>query len=82
MLVKAIRLNTINYSQFSKYLIVSAKFLPKKFYEQISEEIQIYNTNKKSSLYDDNETKVLTDSVRNLVYKVLMFPFTALVPVE
>ena len=82
MLVKAIRLNTINYSEFGKYLVVSAKFLPKKFYEQISEEIQIYNNNKKSRLYKDNEMKVLTNSVRNVLYKVLMFPFTALVPVE
>lgn len=82
MLVKAIRLNTINYSEFRKYLAISTKFLPKKFYEQIHEEIQNYNDNKNNRNFEDNEMKILTNSVKNVIYKVLMFPFTAVVPVE
>ncbi|MHA1625352.1 MAG: B12-binding domain-containing radical SAM protein [Promethearchaeota archaeon] len=82
ILIKAIRLNTINYSELSKFLVAFTKFLPKTFYEQIREEIQIFNNKKKSKLYEDNEMKVLTNSVRYVLYKIMMFPFTALVPVD
>ena len=81
MLVKAIRLNTINLSEFRRYLVLSTKFLPKKFYEQINEEIQNYSVTKNNRISEDN-MKVLTNSVKNVLYKVLMFPFTAVVPVE
>lgn len=82
MLVKAVRLNTINYKKLTKYLVVGTKFFPKKLYELIREEIPIFNNKKKSSVYEDNYMKVITNSVRNVLYKVLMFPFTVLVPVE
>ncbi len=82
MFIKAVRLNTINYKRALKYLVVGTKFFPKNFYKLIREEISIFNNKKKIGAHNGSLRKNLACSVKNILYKVIMFPFTVLVPVE
>jgi len=81
MVVKAVRLDTINYKKLPKFLDVIVRFFPKKLYELIREEISNFNNNERNRAYQGNLMKNLANSAKNLVYKLILFPFTVLVPV-
>jgi hypothetical protein len=82
LLIKAVRVDTVNYKKLTQYLIVGSKFFPKKYFELIREEIPIYNNKKNINGYKDNNMKSITNSAKIILYKVLLFPFTVLVPVD
>ncbi len=71
MLIKSIRINTINYKFLIKYFLVLTRYLPQTVVSLIREEIPL--------LKDKNS---LANAGKNLLYKLLMFPFSALVPVN
>ena len=82
MLVKAVRFDMINYKKLPEFLVVLARFFPKKLYELIREGILNFNNNERNRAYQGNLKKNLPNSVKNLLYKLIFFPFTVLVPVE
>ena len=81
MFVKAIRINSIKYRKVLKYLLIGAKFLPRKTHELIKEELQIFKNNRKSNIFQMNMSKNFKNLVKNIIYKFSMLPFTAVVPV-
>ncbi len=82
MLVKAVQVNTFNYKNIVKYFIIGVKYLPKKLYELIGEEISIFNYENLISANYDKQKNNFSNTVKKILYKILMFPFTAVVPVD
>jgi len=82
MLVKAVQVNTFNYKNIIKYFIIGVKYLPKKLYELIGEEISIFNHENLISANYDKQKNNFSNTVKKVLYKILMFPFTAVVPVD
>ena len=81
MFLKAIRIDTIKYRKVLKYMVIATRYLPQKTYELIKEELVIYNNNRKVNIFQGNFLKHFKTSVKNIIYKFLMLPFTAVVPV-
>ena len=78
--VKALRIDTVNYRKVLKFITVGLRYLPKKFGELIKEEFILQNNF--SLLTSGNVFDGISTSIKNLTYKLLMLPFTVLVPVE
>jgi hypothetical protein len=78
--VKALRINTINYRKLPKIFAMGSRYLPKKFRELIKEEISLKN-NFSLRNFRGFSNGIFT-TVKNLTYKLLMLPFTVLVPVK
>ena len=81
ILVKAVQVHTFNYKNIIKYFIIGVKYLPKKLYELIGEEISIFNHENLISANYDKQKNNFSNTVKKILYKILMFPFTAVVPV-
>ena len=82
MVRKAVRIDTLNYKNLTKYLVVGAKFFPKKLYQLIREEVPNFNNHYGNGANQDNLMKNLARSAKNLLYKIVLFPYTVLVPVD
>jgi anaerobic magnesium-protoporphyrin IX monomethyl ester cyclase len=82
LLIRSIRISTIHYNYFFKYASVLSKYVPRTLYSFIKEEITLFNGKRGENTNLTNILKNTSNSGKNLLYKLFMFPFTALVPVK
>ena len=82
LVARSVRIRTFNYKNLMRYLVVGIKFLPKKLYELIREEISIFNHEKGVGANYNNLMTNVINMGKRVMYKIFMFPFTAVVPVD
>ena len=82
LLIKAIRLNSISYKNLFRYGSVLSRYIPKTIFVLLKEEVPVYKRITKNNANKNDLIKNLINLGNHLAYKLLMFPFTALVPVN